>query len=83
MALLGCTGKPVMVDTKREVGTIMEVLRWVSTGYKSLRVRTAITTSSSAALPARSPKPLMVHSTWRAPCITAAKELETAKPKSL
>jgi hypothetical protein len=31
------------------------------------RVRTAITISSSEALPARSPRPLIVHSTWRAP----------------
>jgi hypothetical protein len=31
----------------------------------SLRVFIAITTSSSAALPARSPMPLMVHSIWR------------------
>ena len=35
-------------------------------------------------LPARSPKPLMVHSTWRAPpMVTPANELATAMPKSL
>ena len=43
------------------------------------RVRTAITISSSDALPARSPKPLIVHSTWRAPFNTADSELATAK----
>ena len=48
-----------------------------------LRVRTAITISSSDALPARSPRPFIVHSTWRAPCITAASELATATPRSL
>ena len=47
------------------------------------RVRTAITTSSSEALPARSPRPLIVHSTWRAPASTAANELDTANPRSL
>ena len=43
----------------------------------------AITTSSSAALPARSPMPLMVHSTWRAPAFTPASEFATAMPRSL
>ena len=47
------------------------------------RVFSAITISSSEALPARSPRPLMVHSTWRAPAITAASELATAMPRSL
>ena len=37
------------------------------TGTASGRVRIAITTSSSEALPARSPMPLMVHSICRAP----------------
>ena len=48
---------------------------------KSPRVLRAMTISSMAALPARSPMPLMVHSTWRAPLPTAARELATAKPK--
>src|ERR1700712_692653 len=39
--------------------------------------------SSRAALPARSPMPLMVHSTWRAPPSMPAKELATAIPRSL
>jgi len=50
---------------------------------KSLRVRSAITISSSDALPARSPIPLMVHSTCRAPCMMAVSEFATACPRSL
>ena len=42
-----------------------------------------ITTSSRAALPARSPMPLIVHSTWRAPCLTAVIEFAVARPRSL
>ena len=83
-ALFGCTTKPVICDTMREVGTICVVSRRVSSLKKSLRVRSAITTSSSEVLPARSPRPLMVHSIWRAPpIITAASELATAMPRSL
>ena len=43
----------------------------------------AITTSSSAALPALSPKPFIVHSICLAPACTPANEFATAKPKSL
>jgi len=43
----------------------------------------AITTSSSAALPARSPMPLIVLSICRAPAFKAASELATARPRSL
>ena len=43
-----------------------------------------MTTSSSEQLPARSPRPLIVHSTWRAPPIfTPASEFATAMPRSL
>ena len=42
-----------------------------------------MTTSSSAALPARSPSPLIAHSTWRAPFATPASEFATASPRSL
>jgi hypothetical protein len=42
-----------------------------------------MTHSSSAALPARSPMPLMAHSIWRAPLMTPASELATARPRSL
>ncbi len=41
-----------------------------------------MTISSSAALPARSPMPLMVHSTCRAPPSTPASEFATARPRS-
>ncbi len=70
-------------DTSFEEGTIWVASMRVSTGNTSDRVRTAITTSSSEALPARSPSPLTVHSTWRAPASTAARELATAMPRSL
>ena len=43
----------------------------------------AMTTSSMEALPARSPRPLMVHSAWRAPFMMAARVLATARPRSL
>src|SRR5215831_4922168 len=83
IALFGCTGKPVMPDTSFEAATICVVSMRVEHGKTSLRVFTAMTISSSEALPARSPRPLTVHSTWRAPCITADSELATAMPKSL
>ena len=83
-ALFGCTTKPVICDTSREVGTICVVSTWVCRPKKSPRVLTAITISSSDVLPARSPRPLIVHSIWRAPPImTAAKEFATAMPRSL
>ena len=50
-------------------------------GQRIARTCSAITNSSSEALPARSPMPLMVHSTWRAPAWTAASELATAMPE--
>ena len=55
----------------------------VQYGSTSFRTLIAITTSSSAALPARSPMPLMVHSICRAPALTPASELATAMPRSL
>ena len=68
----------------REAGTIW-VVSMPSRGRSSrVRVLTAITTSSSEQLPARSPRPLIVHSIWRAPPIfTPASELATAMPRSL
>ncbi len=44
---------------------------------------TAITTSSKAAFPARSPKPLTVVLTDDAPALIPASALAVAKPKSL
>ncbi len=73
-----------MPDTSFDAGTICVVSIPTSRPKKSRRVRTAITTSSSEQLPARSPSPLTVHSTWRAPpIITPASELATAIPRSL
>src|SRR5437762_689553 len=83
MALLGCTGNPVMLDTIFDAATICVLSIRVVHGNTSLRVRTAITISSNDALPARSPRPLTVHSTCRAPFITAESELATARPRSL
>ena len=54
----------------------------VATLKKAARVFSAITTSSSEQLPARSPMPLMVHSIWRAPATTAVRLLATAMPRS-
>ena len=42
----------------------------VSRPRSARRVRSSITISSSDALPARSPIPLIAHSTWRAPAST-------------
>ena len=84
IALLRWTGMPVMLDTRRLVGN--RRLR-VDAGVAGRRVRrapcSAMTTSSSEQLPARSPMPLIVHSTWRAPPRTAARLLATASPRSL
>jgi hypothetical protein len=52
-------------------------------GNWSGRMRSAMTTSSRAALPARSPSPLTHTSTWRAPACTPARELAVASPRSL
>jgi isopropylmalate/homocitrate/citramalate synthase len=42
-----------------------------------------MTNSSKEVLPARSPKPLIVHSTWRAPLRTADREFATKSFKEL
>ena len=56
------------------------VLKLLKTSPRTLR---AITISSNEAFPARSPRPLIVHSTCLAPFTTASSELATPKPKSL
>ena len=71
-----------MVDTSLEVDTISWVLIPVDSPKTSCLVRSAITISSKLALPARSPNPLIVHSTCLAPPSKAAIELATANPKS-
>jgi hypothetical protein len=71
-------------DTIREVRTISWVLiRVESPSNWSRRVRSPITTSSSEALPARSPMPLTHTSIWRTPAPTAASEFAVASPRSL
>src|SRR5882757_3566728 len=52
-------------------------------GIEQLCFFNTITTSSREVLPALSPRPLMVHSIWRAPPITPAMELAVARPRSL
>ncbi len=51
-------------------------------GNSSSRTCIAMTTSSSAAFPARSPMPFTVHSTWRAPFLTPESAFATANPRS-
>ena len=83
IALLNCTGNEVAADTSFEARVSMVVSMPVQNGSTSLRTLIAITTSSSAALPARSPMPLMVHSICRAPALMPASEFATAMPRSL
>ena len=82
IALLYCTGNEVTAETSLEARVSMVASMPVQNGSTSLRTFIAITTSSSAALPARSPMPLMVHSIWRAPARTPASEFATAMPRS-
>ena len=83
IALFGCTGNPVIDETSFDAGTICVVSTRVEHGNTSRRVFTAMTISSSDALPARSPSPFTVHSTCRAPFMTAESEFATASPRSL
>ena len=83
IALLGCGQTPVMLASMALVGLRSSLRTPVEKPRSSPRTFTAITNSSSEALPARSPMPLIVHSTWRAPAWTAAMEFATASPRSL
>ena len=83
IALLYCTGNEVAADTSFEARISMVASISVQNGSTSLRTCIAITISSSAALPARSPMPLTVHSICRTPAFAAAMELATAMPRSL
>ncbi len=75
--------KSVNELTSRDVRKISFVLISVENPPKmSLRVFNAITNSSSAAFPARSPMPLTVQCTCRAPASTADKELAVDIPRS-
>ena len=67
---------------RRLVRAISVVVMPVDRPMSRLRVSSSITTSSSDALPARSPMPLIATSTWRAPACTPANVLATARPRS-
>jgi len=82
IALLYCTGNEVTAETSFEARVSIVASMRVENGSASWRVFIAITTSSSAALPARSPMPLTVHSICRAPARTPASEFATAMPRS-
>ena len=83
IALFGGTGMPVILLTSWLVATKCAVTMPVVHPPKaSGRVRSAITTSSSEVLPARSPNPLIVTSTWLAPAAIAASVLAVAMPRS-
>jgi len=82
-ALLRGMVMPVMLASRRLVGNSRFVSTPVWKPSRPSRVFIAITSSSSDALPARSPMPFTVHSTWRAPARTAARLFATAMPRSL
>mmetsp|Transcript_17803 Transcript_17803/g.54769 ORF Transcript_17803/g.54769 Transcript_17803/m.54769 type:complete len:218 (-) Transcript_17803:701-1354(-) len=85
IALWGWTAMPVYSRTMLDVGVMCTVSMAVRNGGSKCVEpfkRSAMTTSSSAALPARSPMPLIVHSIWRAPCCAPAILFAVDRPKS-
>src|ERR1041385_2203539 len=70
IALLGCGNTPVTCDSRRLVRYSSRVSTLQRNDASCGRTWLAITISSSAALPARSPIPLTVHSTCPAPPAT-------------
>ncbi len=80
--MLYCTGNEVTAATSLEARVSIVESTLVQYGSTSFLTFIAITTSSSEALPARSPMPLMVHSIWRMPARTPANEFATAMPRS-
>ena len=83
MALLACTGRPVMRLTRRLawVNSVASMSVWASSSSSCSFI--AMTTSSMAVLPARSPRPFIVHSTCVAPFMTPASDSAVAMPRSL
>ena len=75
--------KPMISESNWLVGYRRSSTSECVQGNLSLRTSIAAAISSKAAFPARSPMPLMVHSTCCAPAATAARVLATAKPRSL
>ena len=82
IALLGCTGMFIRLDTRCDALVIRRASMPVSTAI-SLWQRSVITTSSSEVLPARSPMPLIVTSACRAPLRMPLRVLAVAMPRSL
>ena len=74
---------PVMRLTRwlARVSSVVTMSVWASSSSPCILM--AMTTSSSAVLPARSPRPLMVHSIWRAPFFTPCSASAVAMPRSL
>jgi len=81
-ALLAGTANPVQVATSFDSRDSWVVSMPVSSPIAGRRVRSAITSSSSEQLPARSPMPLTATSAWRAPARKPAIVLATARPRS-
>ena len=82
MALLAWMGMFIRLETMRDVAIILVLSMPVSMPnclwhFKIMAI------SSSDVLPARSPTPFMVTSTWRAPFKIPAMVLAVAMPKSL
>ena len=83
MALFACTFMPVMRLTKWLALVSSWVTMPVCASSSSPCILMAITTSSRAVLPARSPRPLIVHSICVAPFLTPASASAVAMPRSL
>src|SRR3989442_1230844 len=82
IALLGWGNTPVTCDSSRLVRYSSRVSTLQRNEATCGRTWLAITISSSAALPARSPIPFTVHSICPAPAAIAASEFATARPRS-
>jgi hypothetical protein len=82
IALFGGTAYPVSIATRRDVRAISRASRPVVSPSVVRCVCSTVTTSSSAALPARSPMPLTHTSTCLAPARRPATELAVARPRS-
>ena len=81
-ALFGCGQMPVMEERRWLAVAISSVFTPVERPSDSPLTRSVMTNSSSEVLPARSPTPLIVTSTCRAPFFTAASEFAMARPRS-
>ena len=85
-----CEAAPAIIDLLDRMGVpfnrtpegLLDFRRFGGTLFNRTAFAGATTTSSSAALPARSPMPLIVHSICRTPARIAASEFATAIPKS-